>query len=182
MGKKKKSGKKWSSAEKTTAGLGLFFIALGLLSILLAVFRIAEVEKSKDYFMADSEVTYVEYKEADLSAAQVRYINSYREYHGFDPYIEHEHYYKAKVEGEINGQKIKGVYYSQDAVSKGDTVQVPVLQKGNGKYKVIDPLKYNFSYYIIVGVLACVIGLGLVLMTILSRRMDKNGNKKGKKG
>ena len=178
MGKKKKSGGKWSSAEKTTAGLGLFFMALGLLSILLAVFRIVEVEKSKDYFMSDAVATYVEYKEADLSAAQIRYINEYRDSYGFDPYIEHEHYYKAKVEAEIDGQKIKGVYYSEDSVSKDDTVQVPVLKKANGKYKIIDPLKYNFAYYIVVGVIACVIGLGLVLMTLLSRKMDKKGAKK----
>lgn len=175
---KKKGKQKRSNAEKTTAGLGIFFIALGLISILLAVFRIVEVEKSKDYFMSDAQVTYVEYKEADLSASQIRYINSYRDYHGFDPYIEHNHYYKAKVEAELGGQKIKGVYYSESGVAEGETVQVPVLQKSNGKYKIIDPLKYDFGYYIVVGVIACVVGLGLVLLTVISKKLDKKGNLK----
>lgn len=180
MGSKGKRGNKLGSAEKTTLGLGSFFIGLGLLSILIAVFRIIEVQKAEDFFMTDAVVTYVELKEADLSSAQVKYINTYRDAHGFDPYIERDHYYRSNVEAVLDGKTYKGVYYSEDAVSVGETVSVPAFKKAGGGYKIINPLKYDFAQYIVVGAIAVVIGLGLVLMTFISKSLDKNGNRKSR--
>ena len=182
MSRKKNKGKRgFNNDEVWVLGFGGFLLALGILSIAIAIFRANEIAKSEVAKEFEAVVTYSELKRHDLTASQRREVEKAKEY-GQSYYIAPDYYYKSNVEIEVDGKTYKGNYYSEDAVKVGDKVKVYAYQTSGGKYKIADPIKLNFGSYIVTGIIAVVIGGGLCLMCVASRAMDNAGKKKkGKK-
>ena len=181
MSRKKNKGKRgFNNDEVWVLAVGGILLALGILSIAIAIFRANEISKSEGAKEFEAVVTYSELKRHDLSASQRREVEKAKEY-GQSYYIAPDYYYKSKVEIEAEGKTYKGNYYSEEAVKVGDKVTVYAYKTSGGKYKIADPLKLNFGSYIVTGAIAVVIGGGLCLMCVISRAMDNAGKKKNKK-
>ncbi|SNU08141.1 hypothetical protein SAMN06297422_11578 [Lachnospiraceae bacterium] len=181
MSRKKNKGKRgFNNDEVWVLGFGGFLLALGILSIAIAIFRANEIAKSEVAKEFEAVVTYSELKQHDLSASQRREVEKAKEY-GQSYYIAPDYYYKSTVEIEVDGKKYKGNYYSEGATKVGDKVKVYAYQTAGGKYKIADPIKLNFGSYIVTGALAVLIGGGLCLMCVISRAMDNAGKKNKKK-
>ena len=181
MSRKKNKGKRgFNNDEVWVLGFGGFLLALGILSIAIAIFRANEISKSEVAKEFEAVVTYTELKRHDLTSSQRREVERAKEY-GQSYYIAPDYYYKSTVEIEVDGKKYKGNYYSEDTVKVGDKVTVYAYQTAGGKYKIADPIKLNFGSYIVTGAIAVIIGGGLCLMCVASRAMDNAGKGKKKK-
>ena len=179
--KRKKFGRGFTKSEKTVLLLGAALIILGIASLALSIIRSHELQDAQDIFTAEGKVTYCEIKQQELTEEQVEQIEEYWEEYDWHPYVEVGHYYKAKVDATLDGEVYKGVYYSDDPLSVGDIVEVSVIKKANGKYKVIDPLKYDTAQYAFWGVVSLIIGLGLALIAIFTRYMSNANARKQRK-
>ena len=186
MSKKKKQKRGFNSDEKTTFGLGLFLLFLGVLSISIALFRINEMKNCESYEEVEMTVTSVSEETKELSRSDRDRISSAEENIGrklnkgeYKYYIDSDTYYRATVVAEIDGKKVKGKYYQSSHLSEGDKVKTIVMKTASGKYKVIDPIKYGFGSYIGTGAIAVIIGLGLMGMAAIAHAIgDEDGKKK----
>ena len=179
--KRKKFGRGFTKSEKTVLWLGAALLVLGIASLALSIIRSHELRDAQDIFISQGKVTYCETKQQELTEEQAEEIEEYWEDYGWHPYVEVGHYYKAKVDVTLDSEIYKGVYYSDDPLSVGDTVDVSVMKKANGKYKVIDPLKYDTAQYAFWGVVSLIIGLGLVLIAVFTRYMSNANARKQRK-
>ena len=111
MSRKKKQKRGFNNDEVWVLGFGGFLVVLGILSVIIAIFRINEIAQSEDAKEFEAVVTYSEVKSHEMSRDEKRRFER-------GEYVAPDYYYKAKVAIEVDGKTYKGNYYSEEQVSK----------------------------------------------------------------
>lgn len=127
------------------AGIGIIFLVLGIVGVILEVSEYREYTTAKESIKVPCEITSVSVRTAE------------------NEYGTKETVYDTKLAYDVDGEKYSGEKRFYEKVSKGDTREVAVYQKSNGKYAVVRTTNEVALFYELV-----IPGIGLLAGLLLT--------------